>query len=354
VRILLFASGDFAIPTMRSLVDPAKPGHEIACVITQPDRASGRGRHSQPTPVRTMAEKLGLPVIASENVNAPDMIAQLADFNADLGLVIAFGQKIRAEVRTLYRHQCVNLHASLLPKYRGAAPFQWTVINGDEVAGVTVFRLVDRMDAGPVYLTRRTGIKEDERACELHDRLAMIGVDAVRATLNLLSQDPPPEPTPQDEALATTAPKLTKEDGYIRFDQPAQRIADRIHGLWDWPGAKCRFVPSEPRPPALDAAVSCQGSGSGPNQSAQTKTSASPNASAGETVTIALARVGDPAPAKEPPGTIDYRRYVATADGYLEILEIKPDGARLMAFHDFVNGRHIRAGDRFETIARQS
>lgn len=323
MRIVLLASGDFAIPTLRSLTDPTKPGHEIVGVVTQPDRGSGRGRKAQPTPVRAMAESLGLPVIACPDVNALVVVEQLAAWRADLGLAIAFGQKIKAHVRGLFPHECVNLHASLLPKYRGAAPFQWTVLNGDAEAGVTVFRLVDRMDAGPVYLTRRTGVREDERACELHDRLAMIGVDAVRATLALLDQDPPPQPTPQDETLATPAPKLSKEDGYLRFDQPARALVQRIHGLWDWPGAKCRYV---------SAGADATGAGRS------------------ETVTLALARVGDPAPAAEPPGTVDYRRYIATADGYLEILEIKPDGARLMTFQDFVNGRHVRAGDRMEAV----
>jgi methionyl-tRNA formyltransferase len=321
VRIVLFAAGDFAIPTMRSLADPAKPGHEIACVVTQPDRGSGRGRKSQPTPVRTMAEKLGLPVIPCENVNTPEMVERFSAQHADLGVVIAFGQKIGAEARRQFRWECVNLHASLLPKYRGAAPFQWTLINGDEEAGVTVFRLVDRMDAGPIFLTRRTRVNTEERACELHDRLAMIGVDAVRATLDLLEQQPTYEPTPQDESQVSKAPKLSKEDGHIHFDQAAEAIANRVRGLWDWPGAKCRYVSS-----SSDAAARA------------------------EAVTIALARVGDASPAAEPPGTADYRRFVATADGYLEILEIKPDGARLMTFQDFVNGRHVSAGDRFETL----
>ncbi|MCB9849097.1 MAG: methionyl-tRNA formyltransferase [Phycisphaerales bacterium] len=319
MKIVLFASGDFAVPTLRSLTDPAHPGNEVVCVITQPDRASGRGRKAKPTPVREWAEELGLPVIATEDVNTPEMVAKLRDLRADLGLVIAFGQKIGGEARSVFPHECVNLHASILPKYRGAAPFQWTVINGDEQAGVTVFRLVDRMDAGPVYVTRSTGLREDERACELHDRLSMIGVDAVNATLELLENDPGFEPVEQDHTQATKAPKLSKEDGHIRFDQTAKTIANHVCGLWDWPGAKCIFE--------------------------------STSTGKRETVTLALARVGDRAPANEPPGTIDARRYVATADGYLEVLEIKPDGARVMTFQDFVNGRHVQAGDHFAAIA---
>ncbi len=318
MRIVFFASGDFAIPTLQSLTDPAHDAHDVVAVVTQPDRGSGRGRRTHPTPVRTEAQRLGLEVLAVESVNTPEVVERLRDYQADLGLVIAFGQKIGEDVRGAFQHQCVNLHASLLPKYRGAAPFQWTIINGDERAGVTVFRIVERMDAGPIYVTRWTAIKPDERACELHDRLARIGVDAVNATLDILATDPSFEPQPQDDAQATRAPKLKKEHGYIDFRRPAREIANLVCGLWDWPGARCVFV--------------SQATGKR------------------EPVTLALARAADSAGAAESPGTLDFRRYVATGDGYLEILEIKPDGARLMPFADYVNGRHVEAGDRFESV----
>jgi len=318
VRIVLFASGDFAIPTLRALTDPAHTAHEVACLVSQPDRATGRGRRRRPTPSRSAAIDLGLDTIATDDVNSPEMVDALRRFQADLGLVVAFGQKIGPQVRGLFRHECVNLHASLLPKYRGAAPFQWAVINGDERTGVTVFRLVERMDAGPIYTQRWTHIKPTERACELHDRLAAIGVDAISATLEILTDDPTHEPQPQDESQATRAPKLTKEDGHISFDMPAERLASRVCGLWDWPGARCLYL-----------------------SAGEGKT---------ERVTVALARVADNGSAAEDCGVLDYRRYVATAEGYLEILEIKPDGARLMTFQDFVNGRHVSAGDRFAPI----
>lgn len=319
MRIVLFASGEFAVPTLRSLTDPAHPGHEVAAVVTQPDRTGGRGRRTQPTPIKAEATALGIEVLAFEDVNAPAACRRLAACRADLGLVIAFGQKIGGEVRRLFRHECVNLHASLLPKYRGAAPFQWAIIRGEPRTGVTVFRLVDRMDAGPIYASRWTAIKPEERADELHDRLARIGVDAVAATLAILETDPTFQPAPQNDAEATRAPKLRKEDGFIRFDVPARDLANRINGLWSWPGAKCRFV--------------------------------SLATGKAECVTLALARPADRGAPQAAPGVLDYRRFVATADGYLEVLEIKPDGARTMTFPDFVNGRHVTAGDRFEPLA---
>jgi methionyl-tRNA formyltransferase len=316
MRIVLIASGEFAIPTLQSLVNR---GHDIPCVVTQPDRGSGRGRHSTPTPVKAEAQRLGLETLSTENINEPATMDRLRACEADLGLVIAFGQKIAAPVRALFRHQCINLHASLLPKYRGAAPIQWALLKGEAVVGVTVFRLVDRMDAGPVYLTRCTEVKPDERASELHDRLSRIGVDAVVATIGLLEQDPDFEPTPQDDSQATKAPKLSKSDGHIRFDVPARELADRVCALWSWPGAVCEYV------------------------SADTGKS--------ERVTLALARVGDARQATEELGVLDYRLYAATASGYLEVLEIRPESGRVMPFADFVNGRHVKPGDRLAPVA---
>lgn len=316
MRIVLFASGDFAVPTMRSLVGPGS--HAIVGVVSQPDRGAGRGRRDTPTPVKAEALRLGLEVITTDNVNAPEMIERVRDFNADLGLAIAFGQKIGPDVRGLFPHQCINLHASLLPKYRGAAPFQWAIINGEERTGVTVFRLVDRMDAGPIYTTRWTAIRPEERACELHDRLAQVGVDAVQGALEAIAADPPAEPVPQDDTLATRAPRLTKQDGLLHFDEPADRLACRINGLWSWPGAQCYY----------DSA----------------------DGSRRERVTLAMARVGDLSPADLPPGTLDERLYVATGSGFLEILEIRPENSRVMNMQDFVNGRHVQPGDRLQSI----
>ncbi len=318
MRIILIASGEFAVPTLRSLIDPAKK-HEIVCVVTQPDRGSGRGQKVTPTPVRSEAERLGLEVICTSNINEPEMVERLNGYDADVGIVIAFGQKIGQPVRKVFPQDCVNLHASLLPKYRGAAPIQWAIINGETRTGVTVFQLADRMDAGPIYVQRWTMIKPDERASELHDRLARIGVDAVRATLDIMQNDPMYELMPQDEAQATRAPKLGKTDGCIDFAEPAAQLARRICGLWSWPGARCRFQPA--------------------------------SGAAATDVTLALARAADDEAPTEEPGTLDFRLHAATGKGHLEILEIQPSGGRLMPFQDFVNGRHVKPGDRFAPIA---
>jgi methionyl-tRNA formyltransferase len=254
------------------------------------------------------------------------MTARLKSLSADLAYVAAFGQKIGRELLGAFPVGIINLHASLLPALRGAAPINWAIINGDDMTGVTVFRLVEKMDAGPVLMQRRTEIGDTETADELHDRLARIGCDAVRATLELLAAQPETPGTPQDAAKATIAPKLSKRDGHIRFDQTAATIADRICGLWGWPGASCRYVSADRR-------------------------SAATGGRRDEIVTLARARrhEGDGAVSGEP-GRLTDILTVQTAAGELEILEIKPAGGRLMAWQDFVNGRHVAPGDSFISI----
>lgn len=338
MRIVLFASGEFALPTLLALGEaPLRDRHDIVAVVTQPDRPAGRGKAAKPTPVRIAAQAMGLPVHAIQNVNDESFIGRLRELHGDLGLVIAFGQKITAPVCELFTHQCVNLHASLLPAYRGAAPFQWAVINGEKRTGVTVFELVDRMDAGPIYAQLETPIQENERACELHDRLAVLGIDAVLATLEMLERKPPVQPAPQDDAKATRAPKLSKTGGYIRFDQPTEKLVNHINGLWSWPGATCEYAPRNGSPirvtiahakvaPIRAATVSEQSHTTG--QSTETLQSAN-----------------------FIPGTFNEALHVATIDGWIEILEIQPQGKRVMAFRDFVNGRHVQSGDRLNSIA---
>ncbi len=319
MRVLFFGSGEFAIPTFDSI---AFDGHEIVAAVTQPDRARGRGKSPKPTPLKQAALESGVEVISPENVNAPEVVARLKAFRADLGYVAAFGQKIGGELLTAFPAGMINLHASLLPAYRGAAPIQWAVINGDEFTGVTVFRLVEKMDAGPILMQRRTGIGQDETSDELHDRLARIGCDAVRETLKLLEADPKRPGEPQDAAKATLAPKLSKRDGCIRFDIPVAKLASRICGLWSWPGAMCRFVSSDGK--------------------------------RDEIVTLARAVPYEgrtsPAATADDVGVVTPMMSVQTVDSELSILEIKPSSGKLMTWQDYVNGRHIQPGDRFLPI----
>jgi methionyl-tRNA formyltransferase len=327
MRIVFFGSSRFGLPTFDSI---RGDGHEIALVVTQPDKPRGRHLALSPTVIHAAADEAGLPVICPGDVNAPDVVERIRACRADVGYVAAFGQKIGVAVREAFAAGAVNLHGSLLPAWRGAAPVQRAVMNGDVETGVTVFRLVDRMDAGPTLVQRRTAIGEDETADELHDRLAHIGCDAVRAALALLSRDPKTHGVAQDESAATRAPKLTKADGLIRFDAPAARVAHRICGLWSWPGAQCRFVSEDGRRDervTLARARTCEAR---PGQA--TRSSAAGDSGAA---------------AAEKPGSVTDVLGVQAGDGEINILEIKPSGGRLMNWPDYVNGRHVRPGDRF-------
>lgn len=319
MRILFFGTGEFGIPTFRSI---AKDGHEIVAAITQPDRVRGRGKDVSPTPLKAEALAAGVPVHSPQDVNAADVVAQLKAYRADLAYIAAFGQKIGPELLSAFPVGIINLHGSLLPQLRGAAPVQRAVMNGLDDTGVTIFRLVSKMDAGPILVQRRTGIGADETADELHDRLARIGCDAARATLDLLSAEPNAPGTVQDESKVTLAPKLTKGEGFICFDAKARELTDRIRGLWSWPGANCRFV--------------------------------SQDGKRDERITIARAvpYEGRSSPARGPDdiGCVTEMMGVQLADREMMILELKPAGGRLMAWQDFVNGRHVTAGDRFIPI----
>ncbi|NLX13867.1 MAG: methionyl-tRNA formyltransferase [Phycisphaerales bacterium] len=313
MRVVFFGSGEFAVPSMRWLINSP---HELAGVVTQPDRPAGRGKVAQPTPVAERAAQEGLCVERCDDVNAPAFVKKMATLQADLGVVIAFGQKLLEPLRSVFTGECINLHASLLPKYRGASPIHRAVLAGDRQTGVSVFRLVDRMDAGPVLLQRTTMIGPEESCQSLHDRLAGICCDALGATLQLLEQDPKAAGEPQDEARVTWAPKLNKQDGYIRFDQPAENIARLCRAMWSWPGARCRYIGTEGR---------------------------------SEDVTIAEA-TALPGASEYPPGTITPVLTVATATGTLEIHSLQPAGKRIMGWQDFVNGRHVQPGERFAAL----
>jgi len=318
MRILFIGSGAFGQPTLRMIREQR---HEIVAVVSQPDRPAGRGRQSQPTPIRAFADRTGIPVLTPPKINEPQVIAEIQALKADLTVVVAFGQKIGAALLTAFPVGIVNLHGSLLPRLRGAAPVQWSILNGDAEVGVTVFRLVEKMDAGPILSQRRTVPGPDETAEELHDRLAAIGCDAVKGAMDRLARDPADPGDPQDESKATPAPKLSKADGILDLARPAIELQHRVNGLYSWPGAHCRF-----------------------------------RSQAGRTEEVLLARAmaedapGEPTPPDQV-GVISPRGGMVCGRGELAILEIQPQGGRKMDWQSFVNGRHVTPGDRFESLS---
>ncbi len=232
IRVIFLGAGVFGVPCLDMILDR----YDVPLVLSQPDRPAGRGRASTPTPISAEIESRGTAgpeLIRVEDVNTPEIISRIHDLKPDAILVIAFGQKLGPEL--LHSQHAINLHASILPRWRGAAPINRAMMAGDQEAGVSIISLASRMDAGDIHAERRTPIDPEETAGELHDRLAELGVEAVAEVLDACVVDPI-IPRAQDESQVTAARKLSKKEATVRFDRPATEVRARIHGLIPWPG----------------------------------------------------------------------------------------------------------------------
>jgi methionyl-tRNA formyltransferase len=233
VRILFLGSGTFAVPCLEALLDA---GHEVAALVTQPDREKGRGQALAPPPTKPVAERRGLPVLQPRRVREPEAQEALRRLAPELQVVVAFGQILPRSVIDIAPRGTVNVHGSLLPKLRGAAPIQWAIANGETETGVTTMLIDEGLDTGPTLLARSTAIGPEETAAELEPRLARLGAEVLLETVRGL-EDGTVLPVPQDHARATLAPILKKEDGRIDWSAPAARLACRARGFFPWPGA---------------------------------------------------------------------------------------------------------------------
>ena len=223
-------SPDFALPTLQALHDH----FQVAGVVTQPDRPAGRGRKLRPPDVKVLAQTLDLPIIQPVTLKDLDVLAQLNAWSPDVIVVAAYGQILRENVLNLPPHGCINVHASLLPRWRGAAPVQAAVLH-DTVTGVTIMKMDRGLDTGPILSQRNVPIPEDMTAGELFDLLAQMGAGLLVETLpKYISGEI--EPQPQDDKQATYAPRLTKEDGELDFNQPAEVLARKVRAFSPWPG----------------------------------------------------------------------------------------------------------------------
>ena len=309
MRIIFTGSGEFGRPTLAALLEAQ---HEIAAVYTQPDRPAGRGRKLTPTPIAQFAADHALPLIPTSDFNAEHRPS------ADLMIVIAFGQKISAAAADHPRLGSVNLHASILPKLRGAAPINWAILRGENQTGNSIIRLAQKMDAGNILAQSHLSIAEMETAGELHDRLAADGANLMLETIRQLQSGQAVE-TPQDDAQATLAPKLSREISHIDWSAPAIEISRKIRGLYPWPGCRVRL---------LDAAGA-------------------------ECAKFTLVRAR---PAKEDegprwhPGEITSMGHIACGRQAVEIIEIQPDGKRPMSLMDYHRGNIWMPGMRLEGI----
>lgn len=232
MRIVFMGTPQFAVPTLEAIL-PA--GHEVVAVLTQPDRPKGRGHQLAASPVKECALAHGLRVEQPERVRRPEVVELLASLRADAMVVVGYGQIIPQSIIDLPPLGIINVHASLLPKYRGAGPIQWSIANGESVTGVTTMRIDAGLDTGDILLMRETAIGPEEDAIELGGRLSRMGAELLIETLGGLAEGSI-VPRKQDGALASYAPLLKKEDGLIDWTMPAGRIHCRIRGFLPWPG----------------------------------------------------------------------------------------------------------------------
>ncbi len=318
MKIIFLGSGEFGLECLNAL---ARSSYNLRFIVTQPPHPAGRGRKPTPTPVARWADSNSIPCIETDNVNAAQMIGEISAYGPDLIVVIAFGQKIGNELINLPSKGAINVHASLLPKYRGAAPINWAIINGEKQTGVSIITLAEKMDAGDILAQSQTDIAPDETAGQLHDRLAKTAAPLLLNAIDQIAKNTAVYNT-QDHSKATLAQKLKKSDGYINFNEPAELLHRKIRGFWPWPGASAMYV------------------------SQKTESD-----KGGLRVIIAMAEVVETSnPAHLTFGTLDEKLDVICGKGALKITKIKPTGSRLMDFRDFINGHQTQAGDSFIKI----
>jgi methionyl-tRNA formyltransferase len=312
LRVVFFGTPAFAVPTLDALL--ASP-HSVVGVVTQPDRPRGRGHHVSEAPIKARALDAGIPVLQPERLKDAGFIARLTALHADLGVVAAYGKILTDAVLALPRLGLINVHASLLPKYRGAAPVHRAVIAGETETGVTIMRVVKALDAGPMLASARCPIGPEETSEEVERDLARQGAALLVSTVDALARGAASE-TPQDESQATYAPRLTKNEGLIDWSARARRIHDRIRGLHPWPLA---FTFLDDRRIILRRS---------------TVVSADKTADSGVVVEAA----GD-------------RFVIGAGAGTLAIRELQLEGRRPMTAREFLAGHSVAVGDRFRRPA---
>ena len=308
MRIIFMGSGDVGCPVVERLL--ASPQDELVAVVSQPDRPQGRKLQLAPCPVKAFVAGR-VPVLTPEKCGAPDFVAQLAALKPDLIVVAAYGQFLPRALLDLPPHGVINVHPSLLPKYRGAAPIQWAVARGEKETGVSIIYLIEKMDAGDILQQERMPIAPDATAAELTPQLSALGAELLmRAVENIRTGTV--QRVPQNDALATRAPLLKKTDGRLDWSRPADELHNRIRGFFPWPG--CYFEwprGSEKRVKVLKAALTTGGGEAG------TMLSTDPR-----------------------------QLIVACGTGALQLLAVQPEGKKPMTAADFLNGAHLAPGDR--------
>ncbi len=233
-KVLFMGTSDFAVPALEAL---RSKGYDVPLVVTQPDKPAGRGLELKASPIKKKALELGLPVFQPEKIKIPEAVETLRAAQPDLVVVAAYGQILPASVLQIPKIACLNIHGSILPKYRGAAPIHYAVMNGETETGVTIMYMNEKMDEGDVLLVKKTPIGTEETTGEVHDRLAYVGVEGLMEALRLLGEGKAPR-QPQDASHASYAPSIKREFCRLDWKAPAGCVFNRVRGLSPWPGAE--------------------------------------------------------------------------------------------------------------------
>lgn len=305
MRVIFMGTPDFSVGTLQALIDA---GHEVVLVVTQPDKPKGRGKSMQFPPVKEAALEHGIEVYQPRRVREPECVEYLRSFDADIIVVVAFGQILPKEILEMPKYGCVNVHASLLPKYRGAAPIQWAVINGEKVSGVTTMRMDEGLDTGDMILKEEVVLDEKETGGSLFDRLSGVGAKLCVRTLEAI-EDGTAIYTKQDHAATTKTTLIKKQFGIIDWNKPAAEIECLIRGLNPWPSAYTYLN--------------------------------------GKTLKIWAAAVKDETSDKEPGELTEVTKHsvgVQTGDGILMLEEVQLEGKKRMSADAFLRGNALSEG----------
>lgn len=312
MRLVYMGTPDFAVPPLVAL---AQAGHEIAAVYTQPDRPKGRGHRMVAPPVKEKALELGFPVIQPEGFRDCAVVDALRALQPEAIVVAAYGRLLPQSVLDIPRLGCVNIHASLLPRLRGAAPIQWSILRGDTVTGVTTMLMAAGLDTGDILIKRDTAIDPNEDAAVLYDRLSRMGAELILPTLEGL-RDKTLTPTPQDHAASTYAPMLDKSLSPIDWSRPAAELHNQVRGLQPWPVASTRWD--------------------------------------GRVLKIHRSKLGD---GRAAPGQVvvrEGRLFTGCGDGrLLELCEVQLEGSRRMSASELLRGHPMAEGTVFESISKE-
>ncbi len=314
MRIVYCGCGKFGIDSLNAL---KASSHQLVHIITHPEKQAGRGRKLRANDVEQWAVQNNMPFAAIEDINSAEGVELVKKLKPDLLVVVAFGQKISVEIIKIAPKGAINVHGSLLPKYRGAAPINWAIINGEIQTGISIITLAEKMDAGEILAQARINIADDDSADIVHDALAKIAAPMLLETIDKIEAGRAVY-TKQDNSRATRAPKLKKSDGNLGFNQPARAIHNKVRGLWPWPGASACFV-------------------SGGNNKKYP-------------VIISRTKVVQEDGKHDKAGLVNTEFDIDCGTGSLKILELKPHGGKIMDFKSFLNGRASGEGDYFEPL----